>query len=40
MALLSSNGKHKLVQAGHNLQVEDPAVVVQAIRDVVMAVRR
>ena len=40
MALLSSNGKQKIVQAGHNLQVEDPAVVVQAIRDVVMAARK
>ena len=40
MALLSSNGKQKIVQAGHNLQVEDPTVVVQAIRDVVMAARK
>jgi pimeloyl-ACP methyl ester carboxylesterase len=40
LAVLSTNGSQRVVQGGHNLQVEVPAVVVRAIQDVVDAARR
>jgi len=40
LATLSTNGTQRIVQGGHNLQVEAPAEVVRAIRDVVDAARR
>lgn len=40
LTLLSTNGIQRIVQGGHNLQVEAPGEVVQAIRDVVEAARR
>lgn len=40
LALLSTKGIQRIVQGGHNLQVEAPADVVRAIRDVVDVARR
>jgi pimeloyl-ACP methyl ester carboxylesterase len=37
---LSTAGKQRLVDAGHNMHLEAPDTVVQAIRDVLAAVRR
>ena len=37
---LSTTGKQRIVEAGHNLQVEAPATVVRAIREVVDSARK
>ena len=40
LAALSSAGTQRIVKAGHNMHLEVPDVVVQAIRDVIGAARR
>ena len=40
LAELSSAGRQRIVNAGHNMHLEVPDVVVQAIRDVIGAARR
>ena len=40
LAELSSAGTQRIVKAGHNMHLEAPDIVVQAIRDIVNAVRR
>ncbi len=40
LAELSSAGAQRIVKAGHNMHLEAPDIVVQAIRDIVNAVRR
>ena len=40
LAELSSAGSQRIVNAGHNMHLEAPDVVVQAIRDVIAAVKR
>ena len=37
---LSTAGTQRMVDAGHNMHLETPDAVVQAIRDVIAAVRR
>ena len=39
LAALSSHGRLEFVESGHNIHVEAPAVVIAAIREVVMAAR-
>jgi hypothetical protein len=40
LAELSSAGTQRIVNAGHNMHLEAPDVLVQAIRDVIGAVKR
>lgn len=40
LAGLSTQGKLQVVNSGHNMQVEAPAIVAQAIQEVVSAARK